>query len=361
MTMDRRAPRHLRVAAIAGAFGLLLAACGDNGDDEADGDDGEATGGESMTLSYAFFAPEASFPAVQMQEWADRMAEETDGQVDVDLFPGGTLLEAGNIYDGVASGVADVGIDAPVYDVGRFPVLSVMSLPLDFPNARVASHTMLDLLEEYEPDELDGFQIVTAFTSEPAYLQTTLPVEGRDDLAGVELRTTGAGVSFMEALGASPVAMPMSDVPEAMQTGVVEGYLTSREVLEDFGLAEQVSHMTDYAFGLAGTFVAVMEQDAFDALPEDIQQAIHDLRPEMTGFASTYHDEENVASSLEFAEDEDVETIELDADETAAWDEALEPIVDDWVQTATDNGLPAQEILDRTLELRDQYIEEFGE
>jgi TRAP-type transport system periplasmic protein len=338
------------LAVPAGLTGLaLLAACGGGtGSDDA--------GGESIELTYAFFAPENTFPAVQMQEWADRLTEETDGQVEVELFTGGELLDAGDIFDGVSEGVADVGLDAPAYDVGRFPVTSVINLPIGLDNAQIASQVLIDLLEENEDAaEFEGFEIITAFTTEPAFLQTVDPIEEMDDLDGAELRSTGAQLPALEALGAAPVGMPMPEVPEAMETGVIEGYITSRETLQDFGLAEQVDYVNDYNFGISSSFVAVMDADRFAELPEDVQDTIHDLRREMTTFASQYHDEENVQPALEWAADEHgVETITLDEDEAEAWDETIATVIEDWIAGAEDQD-EAEALLARAEELRDEY------
>ena len=60
--------------------------------------------GETIKLSYAFFAPAATFPAVQMEKWAEEVERRTNGLVQVDTFPGGSLLDAGNMWDGSIPG-----------------------------------------------------------------------------------------------------------------------------------------------------------------------------------------------------------------------------------------------------------------
>ncbi|NDL60357.1 TRAP transporter substrate-binding protein [Phytoactinopolyspora mesophila] len=345
----------------------MLAACGDgaiasggdgDGESESVGDEDTA----EISLRYAFFAPAASFPAVQMEEWAERLNERTDGQISVELFPGGTLLGAGDIYDGVSGGIADVGLDSPAYDVGRFPLSSVVSLPVGFANAKVASRTLLDLLDEFEPQEFAGYEIITAFTTEPARLQSDRPVSSRDDLAGLEVRGSGAGVPALQALGASPVGMPMPEVAEGLQTGVINGYVSSREVLQDFGLAEQVGYVSDYAFGVSNTFVAVMDEDKFAALPDDVKAEIQGLRQEMMEFASGYHDDENVGGALEWAEAEhDLEVVQLDEGEEEAWDEILSELITAWADDVEGNGFDPQEVFNRMTELQEQYTAEFGD
>jgi TRAP-type transport system periplasmic protein len=317
--------------------------------------------GVDLQWSYAFFAPAGTFPGRQMERWAELVTERTNGQVQVETFPGGTLLAAPDIYDGVIQGVADIGLGSPGYDVGRFPLLSGVALPVGFPNATVASLVMHDLMEEFEPEELtNDFKIITVFTTEPGFIQTIEPVQTLDDLSGLTLRGAGGGLDVLAALGADPVGMPMPEVPEAVQTGVIEGYLTSREVLQDFGLAEQIRYVTDYPTVVV-TFAAVMRQSDWDELPSDIQGVIEELSREMTLWTGEYHDQENVGGALEWAEQEHgLEVIELDDGESARWDERLEPLVEQWVSEVEGMGLPAREFLDRLYELRDEYIEEHG-
>src|SRR5699024_9218559 len=97
---------------------FLLAACGNNDADVGANETNEQEG-DTIKLTYAFFAPANTFPAVQMEEWKKRLEERTDGQVEVELFPGGSLLEANNMFDGVASGTADIGLTSTSYEPGR--------------------------------------------------------------------------------------------------------------------------------------------------------------------------------------------------------------------------------------------------
>lgn len=338
-------------ALLAAAFGfLMLAACmpGSGGGDDDD-----------ITLTYAFFAPAESFPAIQMERWKEELEDRTDGQVTVELFPGATLLDAGDIYDGVSSGTVDIGLDSPAYDTSRFPFSSVINQPLGITDSQTASQVFLDLLEEEEPSEFDDFEIITAFTTEPAYFQTESPIESTGDASGQELRASGAVVPVLELMGAAPIGMPMSEVGENLRLGVISGYVSSREVLQDFGLAEHVGYVTDYPLGISNSFVAVMDKERFDELPEDVQEAIGDLRREMTAFTSQYHDEENVDVALDWAaEEHGVETIELSDGERATWDDVMESVVEDWIAAQENADFDADALVDRARELADEYHDE---
>lgn len=363
----RRATRVRLLVMLGAVLAVALVACEADdaaepaGDDDVDEGAEAADPDEEVQLTYAFFAPDGTFPAVQMEEWASRIEERTDGQVQVETFPGATLLDADDMYDGVLQGTADVGLGSPGYDVGRFPLMSGIALPVEFPNATVASLTLWDLMEEFQPEEFyEDFKVLTVFTTEPGHLQTTEPVSSLEDIQGMELRATGSGVPVLDALGASGIGMPMPEVPEAVQTGVIQGTMTSREVLQDFNLAEQLGYTTDFPT-VVNSFAAVMERGAYEALPEDVQQVIDELGPEMAEFTGQYHDEENVQAALEWSQEEHgLEIIELDDDEAQRWQEEIEPLVDEWLEEIGGRGYPAEEWYERMLELRDEYMETHG-
>ncbi|WP_293786700.1 TRAP transporter substrate-binding protein [uncultured Aeromicrobium sp.] len=326
----------------------LLAGCTAGGSTGGDGDG-------PITLRYAFFAPAESFPSLQMERWKEEMEERTDGAVEIELFTGGTLLGSGDIYDGVSAGTVDIGLDSPAYDSSRFPVSSAIQVPIGITDATTASAVFLELLTELDPAEFDGYEIITAFTTEPSYIQSSRPVTTMADMSGLELRSSSATIPVLERLGASPIGMPMPDVAEALQTGIVSGYVSSREVLQDFGLAEHVSHITDYPFGPSNSFVAVMDQERYDSLPDDVKDAIQDLKTEMMEWAADYHDGENIVSALEFAESQGVETVEVDASERPQWDKVLDEVAADWVSRNDSADLDAQAVLDRMRELADEH------
>lgn len=350
--------RKLAASALGATATLILASCGDNGGNGNNGNGGNGTtDAEPITLQYAFFAPETTFPGVQMNEWVSEIEERTDAQVTVETFPGGTLLDSGEIYDGVASGIVDIGLDLPTYDTSQFPFTSVTGLPLGFENAEQGSAAWLDLLLEYEPEEMDGFFVITAFTAEPVYIATTEPVTSRDDIAGMTLRSPGSvHVPTIEALGGNPIGMPTTEIAENLGTGVIDGFLGTREQLQDFGFAEHLDYLTDYPLGISGAFVAVMNQEDFDALPEDVQNEILGLREDMSAFAGQYQDSHS-EESVEWAiEEHGLELVELDEGEAEEWETLMDQIIEDWIAEQSDAYFDPEEVIERFSELRDEHF-----
>lgn len=341
---------------------LLMAACSSTSSgNESSGKESsgnESSGGNSaevIELNYAFFAPAGTFPAVQMEKWADEVEKRTNGKVKVNTFPGGSLLTAENMYDGVANGLADIGLSSTTYEPGRFPLLAISDMPSGYPNSKVASKVIADLVKEYTPEAFKDFKIITTFASEPAYIQSQKPIESLADLKGKQLRISGATTDLFKELGAAPVGMSQSEVAEALQTGIVNGYVSSREVLKDMKYAEMVKYVTDYPLTV-NTFVAVMNKGKWDALPDDVKKVIDELNTEMTDFTGNYLDN-YVGEVLKWSEGEhSIQTVSLKDKEK--WDEIGKRLQTDAVKRAEEAGLSGQEYQTRLNELVEKYSQE---
>ena len=312
---------------------------------------GEAIAAEdSIKLSFAYYASEKSWPGPVITQWAARIREETSGKVVVETFPNGTLLGRNEMFDGVETGVVDIGMSI-IKDPGRFPLQYGFGLPLNIANAEVGSKMIFDLVKEFDPDELKGFKVLAVFSSGPGYLQTRKKITSLEDIQGQEIRGTGGGVAVLRKLGANPVGMSIREVAQALQTGVINGYMTSLTVIKDFKLAEMVGHVTMYPMNVV-TFAVVMNRGKWEALPADVQAAVDRISREISIYGGSIYDKHEV-EAVEWAKAEHgVEIHELDADEAARWNEAVAPLIGEWIDAQTARGLPAQEFLNRLKELR---------
>ncbi|WP_226940142.1 TRAP transporter substrate-binding protein [Halomonas colorata] len=311
-----------------------------------------------INLNYAFFAPTQTFPGMQMQFWAEELEKRTNGQVSVNTFPGGTLLTAGNMLDGVLNGVADIGLTTTSYEPARFPLLNMIGdiSGLDI-SAEVASQVAYQLVQEFPQDQfnLEDFKVMTVFTSEPGYLQTRNEVNTLDDLAGLEIRVPGESET-MRALGAVPIGMSQAETGEALQAGIVQGIASSRETLMDLQYARYLDYVVDYPLSNV-MMLAVMSRERWESLPEDVQQTIDQLGAEASQYAGRYLDG-HVQDAISWAqENHNLNIITLDAEEQARWEARLEPLNEQYVEQIAAQGLPAQALYDRMLELIDQYTQ----
>ncbi len=298
----------------------------------------------SIRLSYANFPPAPTFPCVQMERWKKEVEKRTQGKVRINTYPGGTLLGAKGMMDGVIAGQADIGNLCMAYQPGRFMLTNAAGLPLGLPNARVGSLVLLDLYKKYQPEAFAKVKVLAMFTTAPANIMSRIPIRNLKDMKGVELRASGGAAQILKAWGASPVGMPKSAYPEALQKGVVNGELSSLESLKDFKFAELCRYVT-MTDTVVYPFAVVMNQDRWNALPKDVQTIMNELVAEQSEWTGNYMDQ-HVEESVRWSKDTyNVEFIELKEAQKVRWNERLQPIVNQWKTTATDKGLPAESII----------------
>jgi TRAP-type transport system periplasmic protein len=311
-----------------------------------------ATAGASeVTLTYANFPPAPTFPCVQMERWAKEVRERTKGKVEVKTFPGSTLLNPKNMYDGVVKGVADIGCLATAYQPGRFVFFEVMDLPFLFKSGAEASVAMWDLFDKDKPKALDEVKVLTAFTCATASIMSQKAVRNLADLNDLKLRAAGTGVDIMKALGAAPEGMPMSQVPESLQKGVVQGLVSSLEVLKDMKFAEYCKFVT-YTDLWVVPFVVVMNKKKWDALPADAKKVFDDLSREQAKWTGEYVDKHADDAVAWAKKDENVQFITLPKEELDKWKAKVETVQNQFFERAKAAGLDGKKILDDVIKLK---------
>lgn len=298
----------------------------------------------SISLSYANFPPAATFPSVQMERWAKEVEKRTNGKLKINTFPAGTLLNAKNMYEGVISGVADIGNFAMSYQPGRFPVSESVDLYHGFTSSTVASQVLFDLVKKYQPKELEKVKVITLFTCPPTNFMTVKPVKSLKDLKGMEMRVAGTSSEVLKRLGGVPVAMPQSETPEAIQKGVVKGMVSSLEILQDFKFAAYTPYATIINLPVV-SFAVVMNKAKWDSLPSDVKKVIDDLSREQAVWTGEYVDR-HVQESLEWSKKNYAhKVLTLPAEEQKQLQTLLAPMTDDYIKRAAAQGLDGKQII----------------
>ncbi len=311
-----------------------------------------------IKLTYANFPPAPTFPCVQMERWKTEVEKRTNGKVAIQTFPGSTLLNPKNMFDGVVTGTADIGCLAMSYAPGRFPVSEAVDQPIGFSSAKAASLVLYDLIAKYNPKEFEQVKIITLFTCPPANIMTKKPVKSLKKLKGMELRVGGTQADIIKTLGGIPVAMPQSDTPEALQKGVVKGHVSSMEVLKDFNYAAYTPNATIVNLWVV-TFAVVMNKDKWSALPKDVKQVIDDLSREQALWTGTYVDN-HVKEALAWSKEKyNLKIYQLPKSEQDKIPTLLKPLIDNYTKRAAAAGLPGDQLMKDVYELKAKYEKQY--
>lgn len=342
---------------------LVLAACGststgsnsaDTSANHAANNDSAASSGDKIRLSYAFFSPPETYPGVVAQMWADELKERTNGRVETEIYFSGTLLDASNMLDGVANGIADIGLMALSYEPGKFPLIEIAEINRGLYHAESASQIMNKLIEEYPPEVLQNYEILKVFTTDGMAIMSIDPISSLETIKGKQLRIGGALTPVLERLGAVPVGMSQAESIEALQTGVIDGTVGDRQTLKTVRIAEMVNYFTDYPLAVT-TLVAIMNKDKYNSLPDDVKQVLQEMKQEYPAKAGRYLDE-NMEEAIQWAINEHgVQKITLDPAEKEKWDNLLIELQNEYIRKAAEQGLPAEEFKARLDELVQEY------
>jgi TRAP-type C4-dicarboxylate transport system substrate-binding protein len=178
------------------------------------------------------------------------------------------------------------------------------------------------------------------------------PVKAPGDLKGLTVRSSGILADVASALGASPVSMPQSDTPEALQKGVVQGVFSSFDVLKDYAFAESCRHglVLD---GPVYPFMVFMNRKTWESLPGNVQQAVMDLAPEHSAWVGGYVDAHGL-EAVQWSEATHGFTLtRLDAAQKKALLQTAEPAIDAWVKRASGKGVDAKALLEEVLRAKE--------
>jgi len=223
-------------------------------------------------------------------------------------------------------------------------VTNALALPVGFPDATVASLALWDIYSKYKPKAFEKVKVLTMFTCAPANIYAKKPLNTLEDLKGLELRASGGVAEYLKALGATPVGMPQSEAPEALQKGVVKGAASSLETLMDFKYAELCKYVM-MVNGPVYPFSVVMNLDKWNSLPQDVKDVMDGLSVEQAFWTGNYmdkHVDESVAWSKK---NHNIEITELSEETLAELEKLVSPITEKWIINAKEKGINTTELL----------------
>lgn len=293
-----------------------------------------------------------------IEAWTKEVEEATSGRVKIEIYPGGALATPNQLYDAVATGVADMAWFLQGYTAGKFPLTSVIELPFMAESAEQASQALWDLYEKFPEfqEEYQGVRVLWMWTTDTGQLMTTdKEIKTLNDVAGLKLRVGSASLSpTTEAFGAVPILMPINELYDSLQKGVVEGTLLSSSAVKTFNLQDVIAYMSMGNFFVNTQSVAINDASWAKISSED-QKVIQDLSGKrMAQITGKNFDTEGKAG-FEAAVAGGVQIIELSEEELQNWRDAVSDLNSQWIADMNSKGLPGQEVFDEALTLTQQY------
>jgi TRAP-type C4-dicarboxylate transport system substrate-binding protein len=285
-----------------------------------------------------FLSPIAYAHTRILAPWAKSVEKDSGGRIRIDLFPsmqlGGT---ASQLYDQVAGGAVDLALTLPGLTPGRFPRIEVFELPFVADKRAVTnSRAAQQIYETRLRDEFRDVQPICVGAHDRGVLHTVKPVTKLEDLKNLKLRApTRLASEALNALGATGLSLPVSQVPDALSQKVIDGALVPWEVIPAIKLQEKVKFHIEIAGSptlYTATFILAMNKQRYDKLPPALKKVI-DRHSGQGAALMAGRMWDDLSPNVEEAVRKQGNTItEIDRTEAARWMKATQPVIDAWVR-----------------------------
>jgi TRAP-type transport system periplasmic protein len=319
---------------------------------------------QEVTLRvHHFLPPGAPVPANFITPWAEKIEADSDGRIAVEVNAamslGGTPP---TLIDQVRDGVVDIVWTLAGYTPGRFPKAEVFDLPFIAAGAEPTSRAAWRFYEQHLTDELEGIRPIALHVHGPGVFHMRAPaVETLADLEGRTVRgPTRMITRLLEQLGATPVGMPVPQVPEALSRNVIDGTVIPWEVTLSLRVPELVDTHTEFGGDRSfytTFFLFAMNPDSYDALPDDLKAVIDDNSGyETSGWVGRVMDEGD-APARAVAVERGTRSSRSRARSWSAGRKAAEPVIAEWIAEMEGRGIDGQQLIDDLTALIEAELE----
>jgi TRAP-type transport system periplasmic protein len=217
------------------------------------------------------------------------------------------------------------------YTPGRYPSTEAFELPFMVTTGEATSKAFHEYCEKYCTEEFSGMKVIAWHAHGPGLIHSKNPIATLEDMQGVKIRGGSRVINQMlEALGSTPIGMPVPAVSESLSKGVIDATTIPWEVTPSLRVSELVKNHTGFT-GDEGlytqTFVLAMNQASYDALPDDLKAVID---------ANS-----GIEAAAMFGR-----VMDSGEAETQRWKDTAAPLIDAWIEEMNGKGMDANAMVD---------------
>lgn len=239
----------------------------------------------ALELKVASVAPDGSSWLEEMRAGTERIEELTDGRVEFKFYPGGVMGSDSQVLRKIRVGQLHGGAFTAGGLGQRYPALNLYGVPLLFHSLDEVDYVRERLDPKLQAGlEQAGFVSFGFIEGGFANLMSTgQPVSSVDDLRRKKVWVPeGDQISYvsMDALGLSPVFLPVTDVLTGLQTGLLDVVAASPTAALVLQWHTRVKYRTElpvaYSMG-----VFALDARVFDRLSDGDQQIVREVMTEI--------------------------------------------------------------------------------
>ena len=270
--------------------------------------------------------PTGDMLTVKDQELADNFNRRANGEYEIRVYPGESIVRVPEYLDAVRVGAIEMADTAWGIYAGHDKRLGAMEMPFLFNNINASIEAVGKLLPIYNDLLSEKFnqKALVLFAVGGMELISTRPVKTFSDWKGLMTGAINPQISaLIKELGGSPVVVMWTDLYTSLQKKVVDAGLSNSHQMLTFSLTDVCSNVSIF-YGASGWQGYSINMKVWNKMPEHIKKILID---ETTRAAEKMHNE------FLRLHDEDIENIKkkginvhiISPEERAVWAEKLQP------------------------------------
>jgi TRAP-type C4-dicarboxylate transport system substrate-binding protein len=310
-------------------------------------------------LSVANFVPPQHHTNSVLFKWfGEELAARSDGSLTLKVYPAGQL-GAGPVqqYKRAVEGVADITFGLQAYTPAIFPRSMLIIPPGKAETAAEATTRLLAAYDEHLSGEYEDIKLLGIFTTAGVIWAGTSDVSTLEGLNGKKMVPFASMTTpIIEALGAVPVQMPVTEMYTGLSTGTIDATTgTYNNVTAPWNFWDVASHLVTNVPVQHAVFFVAMNKERYEGLSDEHRAIIDELAGETFSMQGAASFDGADAKSREIMATADqmsrLEVIEVSAEERAKMDAAvadgLEAIFADYESRGIDDARAVYEALNQ--------------
>lgn len=231
---------------------------------------------KTITMKWAQFVAPTHSTYVYLEKVKEAVERRGGGQIKVEMFPGGSLVDGRGMLDAGRAGLADVVFPMPSYYPSAFP-LGFYAYQVPF---GVTLDTAFAVLDEARPlieEECaaNGLKYLESCPiSHEWYFNRSINLDV-PDWKGLKVRAMGGLLEVMaKELGAGLVSLSSSEATVALSTKVIDGLATSVSSYYHAGIYKAAPYVFVTNGMVAMLNIYAFNMDRWKTLPKNVQDII---------------------------------------------------------------------------------------
>ena len=212
--------------------------------------------------------------------WTKTLPEDSKGKVTVQMTTFDQMgVQGADVFRMLSDGVFDIGMTVGDYTVGDAPELEGLDVPLiatDAATEKKVVDAARPMVEDIMKDRF-GAKLLAIAPYPPQVVFCNADVKSLGDLKGKKIRASGRMTAILlEKLGAEGITMSFSEVPGALERGVIDCAVTGAGSGYSSGWWESSTHLMTLPLGGWDPVITAMNQDKWDSLSPEMQTFLQD-------------------------------------------------------------------------------------